>query len=100
MANDITLNPIVVDTATDAIIVSGTFVVDFIRWTSGGSAGDLVTIQDKDGNKKWATVAGGTNYVEESHFRKPLIFNGLKVPTLQAGTIYIYVADAIPVKDS
>lgn len=102
MANTINLNPIKIDTVTDAVIVSGTFVCDFLRYVAtGSSAGDVADVQDKNGNVKWATVAAGTQYVEETHFStKPLIFNGLKVTSLDVGTIYLYVRDAVPVKDA
>ena len=103
MANDITLNPIVVDVESATNITTGTFKIYMIRWVSASAgAGDLVTVQDKNGNFKWGSVAAGSNYVEQSHLvdenGKSLIFEGLKVPTLGSGTLYFYISSSIPIK--
>jgi len=98
MSNVITNNPLVIDTASSTAVTSGTFVAWMIRWVGATTAGHTASIQDKNGNVRWASEASGANYVEETHFEaKPQIFEGLKVPTLASGIVYIYVYDRIPI---
>jgi hypothetical protein len=99
MANSLTGNPIVVDTAGAGTLLLTRFEVVRIRWVSAGaSAGDTVSVQDQHGNVKFASVAAGANYVESEgwHYNSPLVFDGLKVPTLSSGTVYIYVRGKVP----
>ena len=88
-----------IDTASSTAITTKTFVAWMLRWVSAGAtAGDTVSVQDGNSKVRWASVATGANYVEETHFEgKPQIFEGLTVPTLASGTIYIYVFDKIPI---
>ena len=98
MANDVTLNPIVLDTVTATAHTTNYFEVLAIRWTSASTA-DTIVIQDQDGNKKWQGIGAGANHTEESHWsdQHPLRFNGLKVSTLDAGTVMIYTRQKPPV---
>jgi len=98
MANDVTVDPIFIDTVTATVHLTNYFEVLGIRWTSASTA-DAVDIQDQNGNSKWASIGAGANHVEESHWpvEHPLRFNGLKVPTLGAGRIYIYTKQKPPV---
>jgi hypothetical protein len=60
-----------------------------IAWTSATIA-DAASIQDAAGNIKFAgTSAAGPNIIPFAN--NPLMFNGLKVPTLGAGKVYLYV---------
>ena len=98
MANDITFNPIIVDTASSTAVTTKTFVAIMLRWVGATTAGHTASVQDTNGKVRWASEATGANYVEETHFDgKPMIFEGLKVPTLGSGTVYIYVSDKIPI---
>ena len=94
MANDTAGNPYIIDTVTDtAIIAAGTwFKLYAIRWVSA-SAADAVAVQDAAGIAKWASIAADIYNVEAQTFPDdaPLVFNGLKVPTLTAGKVYLYV---------
>lgn len=98
MANAVSGNPLVIDTATATALLTVRFEALAVRWASASTA-DTVDVQDQNGNTKWASVGGGANNVEESHWEAdyPLIFNGLKVPTLDAGTVYIYTKQKPPV---
>lgn len=99
MANDVTRNPLVLDTATANILLTKRFTVLKIRWVSeGANAGDNVVLEDQDGNKVWESVAAGADYVESESWpwEKPLGFNGLAPPTLDSGTIYMYVKEGVP----
>lgn len=103
MANSITGNPLVIDTAAAAAITAYTFKAWMLRWVSpSASAGHTIVVQDRNGNVKYSTVATGSNYVEESHLVNPrnesLIFDGLIVPTLASGTIYIYIDSEVPIR--
>jgi len=102
MANDITGNPLKVDTASSTALSSYNFTAWMIRWVGATTAGHTISVQDKNGNVKYASEASGANYVEESHLVSPknesLIFNGLKVPTLGSGIIFIYTDSGTPIK--
>lgn len=62
------------------------------QWVSG-STGNVCTVQDAAGVTRWEAVAAATNAVVA--FTLPdeceLNFNGLKVPNLDSGKVYIYV---------
>ena len=100
MANNITISPLVIDTAAATAITTGTFKINMIRWVStSASAGDSAVVQNAASNTLWASLAAGANHIDETSFtRKPLIFVGLIVPTLTSGTLYLYVEDAVPIR--
>ena len=88
MSNVTTGDPFILDTATDTAIFTDDFHCYLIAWTSATIA-DALSIQDQAGTVKFAgTSAAGPNIVP---FNPPLRFNGLKVPTLGAGKVYMYV---------
>lgn len=98
MANDITGNPLVLDTVSAASLTTKTFVVHAVRWVGATTAGHTVSVQNSAGNVIWASEASGANYVEGEHFdKKPLVFAGLKIPTLASGIVYLYVESAVPI---
>ncbi len=98
MANDVTANPIIVDTAAAAALTAYTFIATKIRWVGATTAGHQAIVQNGNGIVKFKAEATGANYTESEHFDPPLIFNGLIVPTLSSGTVYIYIASAVPIK--
>ena len=61
-------------------------------WTSG-SVADALSVADQDGNVKWASIGSIANDYRSITFPSDgaLLFNGLKVATLGAGTVYLYV---------
>lgn len=99
---NLTNNPIIVDAASAAALTTFAFTAWMIRWVGATTAGHAISVQDKNGNVKYASVATGSNYVEESHLVSPknesLIFDGLLVPTLGSGTIYLYTDSGTPIK--
>lgn len=100
MANDITLNPIVLDTVSTTSLTTRQFAVVKIRWYApSASAGNAVSITDSAGTVKWQSIATGSNYVEESSWDldAPLEFSGLKLPTIATGTVYLYLKGKVPV---
>lgn len=102
MANAITGNPIIIDTAsTTAIVVANPFRVSAINWVidTGGADNDEVILKDKLGVVKYhniinITTSGSTQPNGPISFPVPVLFNGLIAHTLSGGTVYIYLADA------
>ena len=92
MANDLTLNPLKIDTAGNDLLTTP-LRVRKIRWVGGTTAGHTAVIQDQNSNPFWSSVASAANYVEESDFStddsQRTVLNGLSV-TLGSGTLYIY----------
>ena len=95
--SDITNNPLVVDAASATALTTITFVATKIRWVGATMAGHTASVQNNSGTVKFAAEATGANYSESEHFDPPLIFEGLKVPTLASGVIYIYCQSKIPI---
>lgn len=90
MANDISGLPYILDTVTDSVSPAGAFhEVWAVRWTSG-SVADAISLQDNAGGVKWSATGTIANNVDQSVFNPPLVFNGMKIPTLGAGKVYVY----------
>ena len=95
MANDVTRNPWIIDTASaTALIAAGTEVkIRNITWVDpGASAADEAVVADGSGRIIWRRVAAGANNysAEEFHGIRGRTIDGLQVPTLAAGgTLYI-----------
>ena len=100
MANDITNNPLLIDTAGATALTSKTFTAYKIRWVGATTAGHTISVQNAGGTVKWASESVGANYVESETFPndKLLVFEGLKVPTMASGKVYIYVASEVPIR--
>ena len=100
MANVITGNPIIIDTAAATVVVSTPFLVSTIKWTvdNGATDNDTVVLQDKLGVVKYeeilTLVTSGTLQAQPITFNPPLLFNGLICPTLSGGKVYIYLAQS------
>lgn len=92
MANDVSGNPFILDTATDTALTNDYLHIHSILWVSG-SSGDALSVQDENGSVKYATCgANSTTPVSSPNFGDTgLFFNGLKVPTLGAGKVYLYL---------
>lgn len=95
MANVLTLNPLKIDTASGTAAVTTPIRIRKIRWIGATTAGHTATIQDQNGNLFWTSVANAANYVEDCNFivydnQHGPVLNGLTVPTLGSGVLYIY----------
>jgi len=106
MANVTSTNPISIDTVTAITIISisNDFHVYKIRWVSG-STDDTALVADANGNTIWEArgpfAAGLGDVNEDSDFpQRGFLFNGLKVTTLSAGTLYLYTHEFPPVDGS
>lgn len=98
MANDVTGIPLIIDTPGASTLTAGTFTATKIRWVGATTAGHAVSVQNKNSVVKFAATATGANYTESEHFDPPIIFEGLQVPTLDSGTLYIYQSSSTPIK--
>jgi hypothetical protein len=94
MANNLTGNPIYIDTASATALATQRFDVVKIRWVYVGAvAGNQAVVQDKSSNPTWESCASGANYIDSDAWEKdnPLVMNGLLVPTLAGGALYIHL---------
>jgi hypothetical protein len=94
MANDLTGNPMFVDTANAAALATQRFDVVKIRWVSVAAvAGHQAIVQHANGKPAWESAAVGANYIDSDAWEKdnPLVLNGLLVPTLGSGNLYIHL---------
>lgn len=100
MANVITGNPIICDTAASTVVVANPFRVSTIKWTvdAGATDNDTVVLKDKNGVVKYeeilTVVTSGMTQAPPITFNPPLLFDGLIVATLSGGTVYLYLADS------
>lgn len=80
----------IIDTASATPITEDDVYIQALRWVStAASAGDEVVVTNADGDTVWQSFATGANYIEESQV--PLrITDGLAVPTLDSGILYLY----------
>jgi len=97
MANASTRRVYVIDTASGTAIHSLPIIVGKIRWVGGTTAAHLAEVQDASGNVYWASACPAADYVEESDFTtlnsdRGMRMAGIKVPTLDSGKLYIYLA--------
>ena len=99
MANDLTSNPLVVDTAAAAAVITSYINITKIRWVDTGAdiaEGGQAIVNNEAGKRIWEHRVGGIGTVAdlvpniESDFIPWLSQKGLTVPTLSAGTLHIY----------
>ncbi len=103
MGNIITNNPWIIDTASATAVVDSVTATQIatdliriskIRWEDGNVAGGEAIVQDKNGVEFWkATIENITDAPRETEFQgQSGNINGMIVPTLAAGKLYIYYA--------
>lgn len=93
MSNVITANPLKIDTAAGTKIISGQFTPTLVLWVGATATNDL-TIQDGAGVTKM--VAKAVTATDVLPFPPRFPMQGLIVPTLGSGTIYIYFKESAP----
>jgi hypothetical protein len=99
MANDITNNPLVLDTASNtAVVISNRIKITSVVWAGGTIvAADTMVLKDKDGKIK---VEMGTSTADDDRqqvFIPPLPSDGLIAHTIAHGTVYVYWTETQPV---
>jgi hypothetical protein len=88
--NDLTANPLYIDTPGPGVLLTEPLFVRKVRWVSIlAAAGHQATMQDQTGRQVWASVAAGADYVESDHIHNSLPWNGLIVPVLSSGYLEI-----------
>lgn len=90
MANDLTGNPMLVDTAAE-ITTHPTHVFRMI-WTPT-TAGDDILVEDNGGANLWAYKALAADANEGIEYERELDcqVNGITVTTIDNGTLYIFI---------
>ena len=97
MANDLTGNPWIIDTAFDSTEIAdwnGPVRVQLMRWQEP-TADDDLTITDNSGTTIFDenALAGGTGISTEWGFGgNGVVFNGFNVTVIDGGTLYVYIA--------
>ena len=88
MANDLTVNPMRVDTAAATVLFANPMKIKSLRIMTEGvsAAGDDFEVQDSDNNTIWKGTASGAEYTEEVLLER-WVKNGIKVPTLAAALV-------------
>ena len=99
MANDLTGNPWVVDTASATPITTDDVFLDTIRWVGATTAGHQAIVKDNKGTPDtiYEGLASGANFIDERSFGAEYagprrVVGGLAVTTLSSGKLYIYFA--------
>jgi hypothetical protein len=94
MANDLTKNPWVIDTAGATSTWTGPVYIQKIRWVPAAAGDDLV-INDKNGEEIFsvtnALTGGVAGTIKEDFIGMPP-YHGFNVATIGGGTLYVYVA--------
>jgi len=96
MANDLTNNPLVLDTAAATAIVSNLIHITALKWTvdAGGADNDTCVLSDKNGKVLYEEIlnvaTNGTLQAPPINFVPPLKANGLIMTTLSGGKLYVY----------
>ena len=92
MANDVTTNPIIIDTAdATAKIISHSLMISSIRWVTDATANDAAIVADGNLKVKWESQATAGAYTEAEKDFEPHLWlqDGLIVTELESGTLYI-----------
>lgn len=91
MGNDLTKNPFLVDSASSTAITTNRIKIAKIRWVGGTTAGHECKVTDKNGTILFSSFAAGANNIDEATYeRTELNADGIIVPTLASGKVYIY----------
>jgi hypothetical protein len=91
MANDLTGNPWKVDTASSTPIWTGKVWLEKMLWHEPSASGDHLQVTDVAGRVIWDkhALAGGSGL--DYDLKTGTIFDGIIVPILSSGTLYIYL---------
>lgn len=91
MANNVTGNPFIIDTAGASAVYTGPLVMDRFRWVGATTVAHQCVVTDGDGKVLFESFATGPNYVDETYCGdQHKIIRDLKVPTLGSGKLYVY----------
>jgi hypothetical protein len=89
MANDITRNPWILDSATTGAPLYKAYIrMEALAWQDVNAAGNQLILQDQNGQEVWTMTAPGAGYF---NFQKPMWINGLIVKRIDSGKVYITI---------
>lgn len=94
MANDLTKNPWVLDTAGATSTFTGPVYINRMRFVPA-AAGDDLTVTDKNGNTIWQltnVLADGIAGSEEIDLRGNPPYQGFILSVIGGGTLYVWIA--------
>lgn len=96
MSNILDKNPMVIDTAGSTVLVTSKIYPQSIRLVVLASAtiGESTVVTDKNDNVVWATTAPAAQFAEAEQLDSHKPWEGLKVPTLPHGKLYITLKHA------
>ena len=93
MANDLTQNPFILDTAhASNVLTTEKLRVKGVRWVAATTAGHTATLKDGSGKIVWTSVAAGANNVEADKIYGDMRgqnLDGLMCTALQSGKLYV-----------
>ena len=89
MANDLTGNPLKIDTAAAGVDIARRLYVKSIRWVGATTAGHTAILKDAAGRVIWESVAAGANHVEDDLIEE--WWDEIDVDTIASGKLYIYL---------
>jgi hypothetical protein len=90
MANDLTSNPWVIDTASASVLCQTNVAVEHFEFAGYSAQGSQCIVQDRSGKTVWA--ATGAADLEEVRSGKVGWIQGLKIPTLEnGGVLRVYI---------
>lgn len=89
MANNLTGNPLSIDTA--AVIYTRPVQINKMVWDSPTTDAHTINVTDNAGHKIFSmtAIAGGTGIMYERDLNET--FSGMNVVTIQSGTLYVYI---------
>lgn len=96
MANEITGNPLILDTAAATDVIANLMLITAVKFTvdSGGTDNDTCVLTDKNGKVIYEEilniVTSGVVQAPPMNFVPPLPSNGLRCTTLSGGKVYVY----------
>lgn len=90
MANRLGVNPMVIDTPGAAILFSSNIEIIQLEFIDYGLDTDQITVQDRFGNLVWR--ANGASDLRPIVSGRLGLINGLAVPTLSAGKLFVWFA--------
>lgn len=79
-------------TATTSAVLSGVCNVAKLYWYQPTASANTVTLEDQNGGVIWQGYCENANQSQVFEFPKPIVVQGIQVPTIGSGTLYVYFA--------
>lgn len=95
MGNVLNKQPIVIDTAGATVLFTDTLFIRRIEWVNGTTVGHTAIVRDQNGNTFWeaslpvALQPVAADFSDKRDTARRI--DGLVVPTLASGKLYIYL---------